>query len=220
MLVWGRTVKAIRNCYLEQGQPWEQKAGDKQVSRGGLWEVTGAALHPQGQGGPSSWGQSLQYKPRRSWPSEPCWVWASPSLCSSVSCCPLRHRCQATIPFPFLEFVCSPPLFLDTCHSLVPWLLWHSLYVSCKMVSSLNIFLHSVSSWSERLAAQPRVRRTLTSCGARVRSSSVGACRYSVLFPQMLQDVFTCSRATHNRPHHQPWPNQHPRNAPFSSSAP
>lgn len=35
---------------------------------------------------------------------------------------------------------------------------------------------------------------TLTSCRARLKSSSVGACRYSVLFPQMLQDVFTCTR--------------------------
>ena len=35
---------------------------------------------------------------------------------------------------------------------------------------------------------------TLTSCGVRLKSSSVGARRYSVLFPQMLQDVFTCMR--------------------------
>ena len=34
----------------------------------------------------------------------------------------------------------------------------------------------------------------LTSCRVRLKSSSVGASRYSVPFPQMLQDVFTCTR--------------------------
>ena len=34
---------------------------------------------------------------------------------------------------------------------------------------------------------------TLTSCGARLKSSSIGERRYSVLFPQTLQDVFTCT---------------------------
>lgn len=35
---------------------------------------------------------------------------------------PLRHRYPSTLPGPFLH--CHS---LDTCHSLVSWLLWHSL---------------------------------------------------------------------------------------------
>lgn len=37
---------------------------------------------------------------------------------------------------------------------------------------------------------------SLTSCGARLKSSWAGAWRYSVLFPQMLQVVFSCAGDT------------------------